>query len=310
MTTTVLAPYLKQRFFDNNGNPAVNGTITTYAAGTSTPIATYKDSVGTVNTNPITLNARGECDIWLLPNVSYKFVGADVAGNVFLTEDNVVNSQLITLYGGVDSGSGNAYILNFTANFTAYTDGVVVIWIPAHSNTGASTININGLGVINIVNADGSALIAGELTANAPAQILIKGGQAILQNPFSTFQSNVFTATYQGGTTAPTGTVFWTRTGNQVTLILPNIFATSNSTSFAFLGLPSNLQISGASGASMQISLPSGVDNSAGVGDVSAFLSSGSNAIVFARAGNTAGWTAAGTKSLGTWPVSMTYYLL
>src|SRR6185312_4757796 len=126
MTTTVLSPYLKSRFVDNNGNALFNGTVSTYQAGTTTPIATYKDSVGTVNTNPITLNTRGECDIWLLPNVAYKFVLADSLGNVIWTEDNVVQSQLITLYGGVDTGVANAYVLNFNANFTSYTDGIVI----------------------------------------------------------------------------------------------------------------------------------------------------------------------------------------
>ena len=31
-------------------------------------------------------------------------------------------------------------------------------WIAAHSNTGASTINVNGLGPVNIYKQDGTAL--------------------------------------------------------------------------------------------------------------------------------------------------------
>src|ERR1700758_1592795 len=186
MTVTVLAPYLVQRWVDNNGNPLYLGTISTYQAGTLTQIATYKDSIGTVNTNPITLNSRGECSLWLLPNVAYKFIVADVNGNIIATIDNVVNSQLITLFGGVDTGSVNAYILTFTASFTAYTDGVIIYWIPANTNTGASTININGLGTINLVNPDGSALLAGEVVAHQPAQILLKRGVAHLITPRTT----------------------------------------------------------------------------------------------------------------------------
>ena len=44
----------KLQFFDNNGNPLVGGKLYTYAAGTTTPLATYTDaSSGTPNTNPI-----------------------------------------------------------------------------------------------------------------------------------------------------------------------------------------------------------------------------------------------------------------
>ena len=78
MTVTVLAPYPVQRFYDNNGNPLFQGKLFTYAAGTSTPITTYVDSAGiTQNANPIILNARGECNLWLLPNTGYKFVLQD-----------------------------------------------------------------------------------------------------------------------------------------------------------------------------------------------------------------------------------------
>ena len=64
----------KLQFFDANGNPLVGGKLFTYAAGTTTPLATYTDSsAGTPNTNPIILNARGEANVWL-DNTTYKFV--------------------------------------------------------------------------------------------------------------------------------------------------------------------------------------------------------------------------------------------
>lgn len=181
--TAILSPTTKQRFFDNNGNPLAFGLLTTYAAGTTAPIATYKDSTGgPTNTNPIQLNFRGECDIWLQPNIAYKFALTDAQGNAIpgWPIDNIVNSQLLTLYGGVDTGSANAYIINFTANFTTLTDGIVIAWIAAHANTGASTINVNGLGVVNLVNQDGSGLRASQITANQVVQMMYKGGNWLL----------------------------------------------------------------------------------------------------------------------------------
>ena len=183
MTTTTLSPLTKQKFFDGNGAPLAFGLLTTYAAGSVTPITTYKDSTGVAtNTNPIVLNARGECDLWLLPNVAYKFSLTDSLNNTIpgWPVDNIVNSQLITLYGGVDTGGANAYVINFTANFTALVDGIIIAWIAANANTGASTLNVNGLGIANILNQDGSASRAGQITANQVVQVMYKGGNWLL----------------------------------------------------------------------------------------------------------------------------------
>lgn len=75
MTTVNLAPELFQQFFDNNGNPLANGQVFTYAAGTSTKIASYADSSGTVqNQNPVLLDAAGRCDAWFDITTPYKVV--------------------------------------------------------------------------------------------------------------------------------------------------------------------------------------------------------------------------------------------
>ena len=183
MTTETLAPYPVQKFFANDGTPLAYGLLNTYAAGTTTPIATYKDSVGTVNTNPITLNARGECSLWLTPNVGYKLALTDSSGNLIsgYPVDQIFNSQLLSLYGGVDTGSPNAYVLTYNAPYTSYTQGnPIIYWIASNSNTGPSTINVNNLGIVNIVNPNGSPLTAGQIVNNQMTQIVWQGGQFIL----------------------------------------------------------------------------------------------------------------------------------
>lgn len=88
--TAQLSPTPVQKFFDNNGFPLFRGTLTTYQAGTTTPQATYVDSTQTTqNTNPITLNYRGECNLWLDPTLTYKFVLKDFFGNLIWTVDNI-----------------------------------------------------------------------------------------------------------------------------------------------------------------------------------------------------------------------------
>lgn len=182
----LLAPVAKAKFFDNNGRPANGYKLFTYAAGTSTKLATYTDdTTGTPNTNPVILNFRGEADIWLPPNTAYKFVfspptDSDPPTAAIWTVDDIVDSQLVTLYGGVDTGVANAYVLNFVSNFTAYGDGIAIFWIPSHTNTGASTINVNGLGPVQIINQDGSALYLGQLQANQFALIVYKGTGFVL----------------------------------------------------------------------------------------------------------------------------------
>ncbi len=65
-----------------------------------------------------------------------------------------------------DSGAANAYVLatvGLKQTPTAYTDGMTVSFIAANVNTGASTINVAGLGVKNIKNRAGVDPIAGDI---------------------------------------------------------------------------------------------------------------------------------------------------
>lgn len=294
---TVLAPYLKQRFVDSNGNALFKGTVTTYQAGTTTPIATYPDSTGgTANANPITLNVRGECDIWLLPNVAYKFVVTDVNGNPVWTEDNVIQSQLITLYGGVDTGTANAYVLNFTASFASLIDGIVIYWIPAHTNTGASTINVNGLGVVAIINPDGSALTAAEILANQPATILYKGGNFILTSV--SVDGNAGAVALSGFTATVNTTVTWRRYGKVVIVNFTTASGTSSTSSFFADCSGISLPVSFATAQSGPVGSQFFTDNGANVTDAQWSIGPGSQIIQFLNAGNSSGWTNSGTKAI------------
>lgn len=59
----------------------VGGTVGFYAPGTLTPATTYQDSAGTItNTNPITLDSRGQCLVWGAG--TYRQIVKDVLGVV------------------------------------------------------------------------------------------------------------------------------------------------------------------------------------------------------------------------------------
>jgi len=85
-----LSPPPKLQFFGSDGLPLVGGKLYTYAAGTTTPLATYTSYTGTVsNTNPVILNANGEADVWLTDTTNYKFVLKDPNDVLIYTVDFV-----------------------------------------------------------------------------------------------------------------------------------------------------------------------------------------------------------------------------
>lgn len=115
--STNLSSVPKLQFFDNNGNPLVGGKLFTYAAGTTTPLATYTDSTGvTPNTNPIILDSRGEANVWL-DATQYKFELKTSVDALIWTVDNISNalnlSQLLA-----NSGSAASPPYTFAADTT------------------------------------------------------------------------------------------------------------------------------------------------------------------------------------------------
>lgn len=153
-----LAPFLKFRGFDNTGAPLVGGKLFTYAAGGTVKQATYTDSTGvTPNENPIILDSRGECDIWLTTNLFYKLVLAptndtDPPANAFWTEDNISGITAST------SNANNAQ-LNVAQSFSqtqSFTAGLVMAQSTFASLPGASTVPINTQYMVTDVGLNGS----------------------------------------------------------------------------------------------------------------------------------------------------------
>lgn len=88
---TALMPVPRLQFLDANGDPLPGGKVFTYAAGTTTPLATYTTSVGNVaNTNPVILDSGGFAapGIWLSP-AAYKIVLKDQNDVTQWTVDNL-----------------------------------------------------------------------------------------------------------------------------------------------------------------------------------------------------------------------------
>jgi hypothetical protein len=121
------------QFFDNNGVILSGGKIYTYAAGTTTPLATYTSSTGnTAHTNPIVLDSAGRVpggEIWNALQL-YKFVLKSSTDVLLATYDNVGSSFNAT-----------AIIANFTGNGS--TVAFTLASAPAGEN--ATNVYINGV---------------------------------------------------------------------------------------------------------------------------------------------------------------------
>jgi len=72
----------------------------------------------------------------------------------------------------VDTGIANAYVISINpSTLTAYTDGMTLRFRATNANTGAATINVNGLGLKTLVRPDGTALLSGDIYAGQICQI-------------------------------------------------------------------------------------------------------------------------------------------
>ena len=118
------------QFLDNSGNVLTGGKLYTYAAGTTTPQATYTSSAGvTFHSNPIILDAAGRVpaggEIWLSDNVQYKFVLKDSNDVLIGTWDNLIgiNSNFLNFYTQEEIQTATAGQTVFTLTTVSYTPG-------------------------------------------------------------------------------------------------------------------------------------------------------------------------------------------
>ena len=128
-------PYIQ--FVDEDGKPLSAGTLTTYIAGTTTPVTTYKDWNQTLNPSTITLDINGGCTIILNQALRYKFEIRESDGSLFKTFDNIeaynsggnqiINQQVVV---EVAEGTGIDVKASTQDDLTKYTisidDSIVV----------------------------------------------------------------------------------------------------------------------------------------------------------------------------------------
>lgn len=74
-----------------------------------------------------------------------------------------------------DTGVVNSVVLTLASPPIAYQPGMTVSFVAAVTNTGASLINVNSLGTVNIVDVQGNPLKAGALIAGQISTLIYNG---------------------------------------------------------------------------------------------------------------------------------------
>lgn len=69
-------------------------------------------------------------------------------------------------YDATDTGAADAYAIQLASTLTAYRDGLLVMFKAANANTGASTLNVNGIGAKNLKRRNGDSLESGDIAVN------------------------------------------------------------------------------------------------------------------------------------------------
>ena len=123
------------QFFTNTGAVLTGGKIYTYAAGTTTPAATFTTSQGTTAwTNPIVLNAAGRVpdggEIWLTDGINYKFLLKDSTDVLIATYDNIsgINSNFVafTNQQQIVTATANQTVFNLSIDYSPGTNSLSV----------------------------------------------------------------------------------------------------------------------------------------------------------------------------------------
>jgi hypothetical protein len=158
------------------GNPVVTGTTisSTWANNTLSDIATgLTNSLAKDGQTTPTAN---------LPMGGFKFtnMGVGSANTDSLTLGQAQNEA----YQYLASVAGTDTITASTSPITAsYVAGQTYKFVAANTNTGAATINLNGLGAKSITKYGATALAAADIVQNATYQIVYDGTQFQLINP-------------------------------------------------------------------------------------------------------------------------------
>lgn len=228
----------------------------------------------------------------------------------------------------------NTITADMDPELAAYVAQMIVVFTPANTNTGATTLAIDGLAALAIKKGNAVALVAGDLVAGIPALLVLNSAATnfVLINPqlfpmtaaailaallavdgagsgldadlldgissagFAQISTGSFTGTLVGVNSTVTGTIYYSNIGGVITLSThgQSIAGTSNQIYMQLTGLPAAIYPS-----SLDRFIPCIVnDVSSSYPGIAEIGTSGTITFLIAKGGayNQNGFTNSGTK--------------
>lgn len=108
--------------------------------------------------------------------------GAALRSVSFSADDVADRFDKTPFFAGTSGGTANAQTLTPSPIPTAYYEGMEVHFVCGVTNTTAATMNIGGLGVLNVLDANGRTLQGGEMLAGSLYSLRYYAGNLLLGN--------------------------------------------------------------------------------------------------------------------------------
>lgn len=213
MPDVTVAPSGVHQFFDDSGDPLAAGKLYTYAAGTSTPQATYTDYTGGVAcANPIILDSAGRATFFLTVGQAYKFVLKTSADSTVWTVDGINYSGASGQIYNAGDGSVGAPAYGFVNDpdcgwyrIGSDTIGVATAGAEAARIDGSQNVGI-GVSPTTKLDVNGTAKFRGATTVTTGGLTVSAGGLTV-----SASGAAITGTTTIAGATTISGGVFTTR---------------------------------------------------------------------------------------------------
>ena len=184
-------------FYHSVGAPV----IIAFGADDITDLIAYINNTASAGAANASTTVKGIVQESTQAQVDAKTASGSTGAELYLNPSKQ-RSTLLSDY-VADTGSANAYAIAPSPAITAYTVGQIFSFKTSNANTGASTLNVNGLGTKNIYFKQ-AALTGGEIGTGSVVVVEYDGTQFQMTSP----ASNTYNSTPSGTATQITSSSF------------------------------------------------------------------------------------------------------
>lgn len=161
--------------FDTNGKVlgAVGGLPAWVATTTFTALGTIVTGVWNATVITVPYGGTGTTTLTgILKGTGVTAIAPATHAVDFMDPRDVQNQGVCY---ATETGAADAYVITLAPAPAAYVEGLAVMFKAINANTGASTLNVNALGVKNLTKRGSTALAAGDILAGEMIQAVYDG---------------------------------------------------------------------------------------------------------------------------------------